>query len=404
LLLVVVGIAGTAAATGWIFLAQQRAFARAALLDGREALSQDRPEDAERTLSRAAQQAATLPASGDLARELATELKRAKRAIAARDLHAAVTRLRLLCDAPGMSPSALGSLAESCRATWDRRDSLIRQDDADLAPALEQQIQVDLLDLVLLWTDFRLGKASKNVLEAAQREALATLREADSLFGPSPVVACREQALAESLGLRDQAAEAGRRSAMLSPRTAWEHVALGRALLHRAAYEEASLEFKKALDLEQGAFWPNFYGGVCAYRQEHYEEALAAFHACVVLATQTPECYYNRALAWAALGNIPEALRDCDRALRLDSSFAAATLNRGVLHRLNKNLTAARRDLERALMLRADSATVYYNLALVHLAENDEAAALTLVRQALQHNPRHQEAAELRDRLADKGK
>jgi serine/threonine protein kinase/Tfp pilus assembly protein PilF len=404
MILVLVGVAATAAAAGWGLLAQQRAFARAALHDGREALSQGRPDDAERTLSRAAQQAATLPAGGELARELATELKRAKRAVAARDLHAAVTRLRLLYDAPGMSSTELGSLAGRCRDVWDGRDTLIRQEDADLNPALEEQIQLDLLDLVLLWTEFHLARAPKDALETAQREALETLLEADSLFGPSSVVACREQALAETLGLRDQADEAGRRSALLSPRTAWEHTALGRSLLHRAAYEQAAVEFKKALDLETAAFWPNFYGGVCAYRQAHFEEALAAFHACVTLAPQTPECFYNRALAWTALGNNTEALHDYDRALRLDAGFAAAVLNRGVLHRCNHDSAAARTDLQRALTLGADSAAVYYNLALVHLADKDEAAALTLVRRALQKNPRHQEAVELQERLEKKSK
>jgi serine/threonine protein kinase/tetratricopeptide (TPR) repeat protein len=402
--LVLVGVAATAAATAWGFLAQQRAFARAALHDGREALSQGRPEDAERTLSRAAQQVATLPASGDLAQDVARELKRAKRAVAARDLHAAVARLRLLYDGPGASPIDLGPLAERCRATWDRRDSLIRPEEAEQIPAIEQQIQIDLLDLVLLWTDIHVGQAPQDVLETAQREALATLREADLLFGPSPVVASREQALAEALGLRGQAAEAERRSAQIPPRTAWEHVAIGRLLLHRAAYQQASVEFKKALDLEPEALWPNFYAGVCAYRLEHFEEALAAFHACVTLASRTPECWYNRALAWTALGNITEALRDYDRALRLDPGFAAATLNRGALHCQNKNLDAARTDLQRALTLGADAAAVHYNLARVHLADNEEAAALTHLRRALRHDPRHREALELRERLEEKGK
>jgi tetratricopeptide (TPR) repeat protein len=113
---------------------------------------------------------------------------------------------------------------------------------------------------------------------------------------------------------------------------------------------------------------------------------------------------YNRALAWTALGNTAEALRDYDRALRLDTGFAAATLNRGVLHCQNKNLAAARADLQNALALGADKAAAYYNLALVHLADNEPAAALTHLRQALQHNPHHREALELCERLEEKAK
>jgi tetratricopeptide (TPR) repeat protein len=378
--------------------------ARAALRDGRDALSQGRPGDAERTLTRAAQQVATLPGSGDLARELATELKRAKRSAAAHDLHAAVMRLRLLHDAPGMSPTGLRLLAQRCRDTWDHRDSLVWPEDTGLIPALEQQIRLDLLDLALLWTDIHVGQAQPDALEAARREALITLREADARFGPSQAIAFREQALAETLGLQDQAAEAEARAARLPPRTAWEHVAFGRSLLHRAAYEQASVEFRKAFELEPEAFWPNFYAGVCAYRLARFDEALAAFHACVTLASQTPECWYNRALAKTALGHTGEAIRDYDRALQLAPDFAAATLNRGVLHCQNKNLSAAKTDLQRALTLGADSAAVHYNLALVHLADNEPAAGLTHVRQALQFNPRHREALELRERLEGNGK
>jgi tetratricopeptide (TPR) repeat protein len=339
-----------------------------------------------------------------LARELATELKRAKRAVVARDLHAAVVRLRLLYDAPGMTPSDLGSLAERCLAIWNRRNSLVGMEDADLTPALEQQIQLDLLDLALLWTDFHVRQALPDTLDAARREGLSMLGEADGLFGPSPVLARRERELAEALGLQDQAAEAERRAAQLPPRSAWDHVALGRSLLHRAAFEQASVEFKKAFDLEPKEFWPNFYAGVCAYRQENHYKALADFHACVTLASETPECWYNRALAWTALGDTEQAVRDYDRALRLDPSFAAATLNRGVLHWQNKNLDLAKADLQNALILKADPAVVNYNLALVYRADKDHDAALTHLRQALKYNPHHREALELCEQLEGKVK
>src|SRR5262249_45794515 len=180
--------------------------------------------------------------------------------------------------------------------------------------------------------------------------------------------------------------------------------ALGRSLLHRSEFAAAELELRKALEIEPESFWPNFYVGVCAFRREKFAEAYAAFHACVALASKTPECYYNRALARTALGNEAEALADYSRALQLDPALAPAALNRGVLHCKNKNLAAAATDLRRALSLGADAAVAHYNLALVHLAHKDHSTALTNVRRALDHNPQHPEALELHKRLTEKGK
>ena len=53
---------------------------------------------------------------------------------------------------------------------------------------------------------------------------------------------------------------------------------------------------------------------------------------CIGTAPDIAGCYYNRALAYAALDRPGQALQDYDRALALDPAHATAALNRGMLH------------------------------------------------------------------------
>jgi len=62
--------------------------------------------------------------------------------------------------------------------------------------------------------------------------------------------------------------------------------------------------------MQPHGFWPNFYSGVCAYRQKRLEDAVNAFRVCIALAPESAACYYNRALAEAALARNDRALTD----------------------------------------------------------------------------------------------
>ena len=92
---------------------------------------------------------------------------------------------------------------------------------------LLQQVQADLLDLAILWTNLRIHSARGNPKEA-RRQALEVLQQAEELFGSSAVLCRQLQAHAQALGLSDLAQQAGAQAASLPPRTAWEHFALGR--------------------------------------------------------------------------------------------------------------------------------------------------------------------------------
>ncbi len=334
-----------------------------------------------------------LPGGARLAETLDGQRRLARRAQAAVDLHAVAENLRFLAGADVHSARELQLLEAHCRTAWEARGLVAGPGNAALDADTEEQIRADLLDLALLWAELTRRRARQGEDGEDCAEVPAILAEAEALLGPSAALA-RERHLLGSASGAD-----GTPGSAPSRRAAWEHVALGQSLLRSGKLEQAAVELERAGHQRPQDFWANFYRGVCAYRQEHYADAVHSFGVAIALAPQSPECYYNRALAYAAWGKNGAALGDYDRALALAPRLGVAALNRGVLHYKEGRFSQALADLEQALSQEAEPATVHYNLALVHRALHAPAAAQQHLEQALHHNPAHAAARSLRERL-----
>jgi tetratricopeptide (TPR) repeat protein len=321
LLLVILGGAGLATA----YVNHEAHKARAALAEGREHLQKHDYGAARAAWQRGLAAAEDLPFHRDLVEELRSELLLAQRAETAQELHVVVERIRSVYGADYFSAADMRAVEVLCRSFWAKRDLIVRQLGGPSMPEYEQ-VQIDLLDLAILWTDLQVRLAEKNEVQTVRQKALVVLDQAEALFGPSCVLASERKTHAAALGLPPEAS----RAAPL-PRTAWEHYALGRAHFRSGDLMAATAQFDQALTLKPQALWPNLYKGKCAYQLGEHEEAVLAFTACVVLAPDSAWCYYNRGLAYQALGQADRALRDYDRALQLDPKLAPAAVNRDVL-------------------------------------------------------------------------
>src|SRR5262245_18835141 len=85
---------------------------------------------------------------------------------------------------------------------------------------------------------------------------------------------------------------------------------------HRAA------PFDESLSRQPSDFWVHYYRGLHYYHSQRPRDALTDFNACIALAPECGECYYNRALAHVCLGQEESALRDYDQAFRLEPHLA----------------------------------------------------------------------------------
>jgi serine/threonine protein kinase/lipoprotein NlpI len=369
--------------------------AQAALAEGQGRFQQQEYRAAVAIWKRGLALAEDIPFGQSLALELRQHLRLAERGQAARELHRCAERVRFLCGADVLPPAAARVIEARCRSFWERRHDIKER----LGPApdahWQQQIETDLLDLAVLWTDLRVRLAPAAAADAARREALAVLDEAEQLLGPSCVLCYERQAQAVALDLREVAAAAGRQAASLPPRSAWEHLTVGRALLKAGDLDRATALFDRALDLEPRSFWASNYKGLAAFRRASYQDAVLAFTACAALAPERAWCWYNRGLAFAALEQPDRALADYDRALRLEPSLASVALSRGLLHYRAARHDQALADFQSALDHGAAPAAVSYARALVYLARKDRASALGSLRAALAQDPVHREARAL---------
>jgi serine/threonine protein kinase/Tfp pilus assembly protein PilF len=377
---------------------ERAAEAHMALTDGQLQLARGQGEEAVRTLERGLAAARDLPFRHDLVAELARRLHRAEQAWAARELHELTDRLRFLYGADYFAPDRLRGLEACCRAFWEKRVGIWERLNLAESPVPEALVRDDLLDLAILWADLQVRLAPPADREAARRQALAILAEAEALFGPSAVLDAERRLHGAPARVPETRPLAARRA-----ETAWEHYALARSLVRAGELERAADAAEQAVRLRPQGLWPNFYQGLCAYRRGRYADALTAYSVCIGAAPEAAGVFYNRALAFAALGRTEPALHDYDQAIRLEPTLAVAFLNRGMLHHHAQRLEDALADLRRAHELGADPAVVALDLALVHLARGEQAAARDYLRQALRHNPHLPEARKLHDCLLGSG-
>jgi serine/threonine protein kinase len=341
MLLAVLAAAGAVALAAGSHFTQQAAQARAALNDGQAQMDNGEWEGAVTTLERGLSMARGLPFQRDLADELDRRLRLAEegraaadRTAAARELHRLADTLRFLYGLETSPPAGLGRLEARCRTFWADRDRVVER----LSPAgaaLDPAVRDDLLDLAIIWADLQVRVAAPDSKEAAHRNALTALTEAEALCGPSPVLD-EERRLHGAPGSSSRAAE-----------TAWEHYALARALLRSADLERADGEAERAVRLQPRGLWPNFYRGLCAYRRGRYQAAVTAFSVCIGSAPDPAACFANRALAFAALGRTEQARDDYAQAVRLDPTLADALDDLRRALSANPDLPEARRPHDR---------------------------------------------------------
>ncbi|MEO6436985.1 MAG: tetratricopeptide repeat protein, partial [Tepidisphaeraceae bacterium] len=361
-----------ALASVWSRLHDRHEQAERALYDGQRQMQSGRGHaEAVQTFERGLNLVQSLPFEQDLRRQLRDQLAAARRLHLSHQLHLLADDLRAAYGADAIPPNRLRSLAAQCAAFWQKRDVIVRS----IAAAEDPNLSADLQDIAIcaasIQTQLSQASETKSESQTAHRDALRLLDEAEAMFGPSAVLtherkrlAVASAPLAASHAPNDSSLST---SAHPPPRTAWEHAALGRALLASGALPDAARELTAALELDPTGCWPNFYFGLCAYRMGRYADAVSAFSVCIGTAPEVAGFFYNRALAYAALNRPDNALRDYDHALEIDPAHANAALNRGMLHFQQGRLDQATADLRRALDRGADAATVHYNLERIHL-------------------------------------
>lgn len=392
-----IGAVGIAAVLLWNREVESRAQTQALLIEGRQRLVDGQFELAQRALQQGLHVAAVTHGAGTLAREIERDLDRARIMKFIGEFHALIDELRNLYGFEPLPRREVLKVLPHCQAVWSQRFELVQRSRTTLLPADRELLVNDLLELAILWSDLRLRTQAGADRNASRTEVLGVLDEAESLAGPSAVIAYERLEGRERDRFDVDGALAGLRSTD-SRRGAWEAYALGLALLNDGRLPAAGRCLGYAADLRPESAWTQFYYGRCQFQLKNHTEAARAFFACIALAPRHAGAYYNRAVVFESLGEPERALRDYDRALALEPRLAHAALNRGILqyHRHTPAAyAAARKDLQRALAQGADPVSAHYNLALVEAALGNNQEAAANVGWVLDRAPGHAGALEL---------
>jgi tetratricopeptide (TPR) repeat protein len=335
------------------------------------------------------------PQAGAWLDKLRQELEAARRGQLVDSLHDAADLVRFA--GGSLAPTALWSdLEPSFERIWEERHKVLEV--AHTGPDKERrQIQTDFLDLALVAIHLRSTAGMDN---GRHREALDMLAEAEKLFGASPVLLQEKVFHARAAGDKTLARAAENALHLTPPKTPWDYYALGRSLLQTGALDQAARHLDQAVALAPDAFWPNFYQGVCAFRQGKFAGAVEAFRAALVAQPRSGPIYFNRGLAYAAMTLDDKAVYDFTKALELDPHLAAAAaLQRGLMHARAGRHPLALADFAAALKAGADAAETHYQTALVHWDRKDRKAALDSVQQSLRQRPHFAQAQALAEML-----
>jgi serine/threonine protein kinase len=345
--------------------------AQSALFEGQNRVEQHFYRLAEQTFQRGLNLVHDNPEAQSLRNRLQAKLVKARQLLSSRelqkraaDIHKAVAAVRYISSGEVLPDRRLRQLEADCAGPWRKRREILKRARAELPKQDQRRLWADLLDVAIILADLKERLAPRDDPGAARLHALEILVEAEKLFGPS--AALEHERLVRELGDRDRAFKAAR----LRPQTAWEHCLLARSLMAARKWSEANNLLKKALDLEPGAFWPNYYQGVCAYQWKHYLDAVNAFRVCIALKPTSAVCFFNRGQAYAALKETAAALGNYRHAVQ--ESMDTNGL---------------------------DSARVYYRMALAHDQLRDRPAAWRCLKKALRHDPKHKGARNLKRRL-----
>jgi serine/threonine-protein kinase len=137
-----------------------------------------------------------------------------------------------------------------------------------------------------------------------------------------------------------------------------------------------AVEFLKRVDREHpGDFGVNFRLGFALMTRQNPAEAVGYYQAALAIRPNVVVCD-NLAYALRASGKLDEAIAYCERAIRMDPSYAPAHNNLGLALKAQGKLDLAIGCFRRALELNPEFAPAHSNLAIALKKQGDVAGAI----------------------------
>jgi tetratricopeptide (TPR) repeat protein len=245
-----------------------------ALADARSLQMAGDPTRAREAVERGLRAIERLPFADSTRRQLHAERERIQGDEVKSRLHTLADRIRFASVSERLTPTEAEQLETACREIWSIHERLDRTDEA---------VRQDLFDVVLVGVRVALGDRNTR----SREDSLRVLAEAEASLGSNCVLDWERHEQLKALG-RPHPVPTGQ------PRTAWDHLVVGRIHLRAGRFEEADDCFSTSIMMDPANFWAHFYRGHSAHRLRRLDDADRAFSVCIALAPRQAECYLNR--------------------------------------------------------------------------------------------------------------
>ncbi len=160
---------------------------------------------------------------------------------------------------------------------------------------------------------------------------------------------------------------------------------MGYSYLNDGQFNEASIEFQKALALDPKNKETLNYLGYISTRFNEYEEAISYYERAISLDPGYADAINNLGVTYTELGNWDEAIRLFERALSnpLYSTPARTYSNIGYAYYKKGDFGKAKSSLEDALIRNPVFPEAMYILGLIYMATDDRQAAIEEFKKAI---------------------
>ncbi len=136
--------------------------------------------------------------------------------------------------------------------------------------------------------------------------------------------------------------------------TTMQHIERGVALLLEEEYEQATIEFNKAIELNPNESSAYLYRGISYGERGEYDKAIADFTEAIELNPNSKQTYYNRGFVYERKGEYDRAIADYSQSIELDPAYALAYAHRASAYKAQGMEAQAIADLEKCIEVSED--------------------------------------------------
>lgn len=177
------------------------------------------------------------------------------------------------------------------------------------------------------------------------------------------------------------------RALEITPKDSRPYLGRGAAYLKMNRMEEALKDLDEAVKISPGLSQVYFERGTAYHRVDDYARAIADYSESIKLDPKEPLAYINRGMAEIFLNKVDAAIEDFDKALELTPDNVNALIQRGFAYGLKKEFALGFADLAHALRLTPDNPTAYFYRAQVEAYRGNVEKALEDYASAQRYDP-----------------